>query len=170
MIVLACKQIDYNMGTATKWFCLSAGIVLLITGTAKVWSAFGDAELLRRIDPILDMQFRHLMLVAGILELILAGFCLLRKTETIAIMLVAFFAGSLSMYRLGLWWIGWHRACSCLGNLTEAIHVSPQLADEVMKGILAYLLAGSYGILFHQWLKNRNLKAVDSQAWNRKRD
>jgi hypothetical protein len=108
------------------------------------------------------------MLVAGILELMLAAFCSLSNARIISIMLVAFLSELLMVYRLGLWWIGWHRGCSCLGNLTDAIRVSPQLADEVMKGVLAYLLVGSYGILFHQWLKNRNLKTSDSQVWNQK--
>jgi len=53
--------------------------------------------------------------------------------------------------------IDYKRPCLCLGNLTTAIHVSPHTADNVMKGVLAYLLIGSYGILLHEWwIKCRN--------------
>ena len=54
-------------------------------------------------------------------------------------------------YRIGLWWIGWQKPCSCLGNLTDALHISPQVADNVMKGLLAFMLIGSVSLLIlHQ--------------------
>lgn len=118
-------------------------------------SSFGKAQLLQLLDPILKIQFHHLMLVAGMLEIFVAGVCLLSKSKTTVILLVACLAGSLLTYRLGLWWIGWHRACACLGNLTDAIHISPQRADDAMKGVLAYLFFGSYVFLFHQWWKRK---------------
>jgi hypothetical protein len=31
------------------------------------------------------------------------------------------------------------------------LHIQPQIADNIMKGVLAYLFIGSYGILFYQW-------------------
>ena len=139
------------MKAAPKWFCFSAGIIFVITGVAKIWSAFGSASLLQHHDPILDIQFGHLMFIAGVVELVLGGFCLVSKSRTIAITLVTCLAGSLLAYRLGMWWIGWRVACPCLGSLTGALHIPSQLADNAMKGILAYLLIGGYGILFYQW-------------------
>jgi len=47
------------------------------------------------------------------------------------------------VYRVGLWWIGWHRPCGCLGNLTDLLGISPHTADTIMKLVLAYLLAGT---------------------------
>jgi len=155
-------KIVKNMANAKKWFCLSAGIIFLITGSAKIWSSFGNAELLQRFDPILNINFRCLLLIVGILELILALFCLLNKSKTVAITMVAFLAGNLLAYRLGLWWIGWHRACACLGNLTDALHISPQTADTAMKMILAYLLIGSYAILFWLWRQKRKVSLAAS--------
>jgi hypothetical protein len=38
-----------------------------------------------------------------------------------------------------------------LGNLTDALHISPQTGDIAMKIILAYLLIGSYATLFWLW-------------------
>jgi hypothetical protein len=63
-----------------------------------------------------------------------------------------------------LWRMHWNRPCSCLGSFTDAIHVSPQVADNVMKSLLAYLFIGSYGILFYQWLRNRKLAVASSES------
>ena len=55
----------------------------------------------------------------------------------------------------GLWYLGWQRPCSCLGNLTDTLHISPHVADVAMKIVLAYLLVGSYGGLLCLWKLNR---------------
>ena len=47
--------------------------------------------------------------------------------------------------------------CDVLGNLTDALHISPQTADTAMKIILGYLLVGSYGLLFWLWRQNRRV-------------
>ena len=80
----------------------------------------------------------------------------------IGFMTIAFLATNLAVYRSALWFIGWHRPCNCLGNLADALHVPPQVADNVMKGVLAYLLIGSYGTLF--WLWRQKSKAVATSA------
>jgi len=41
-----------------KWFVISAGLILGLTGLAKLWSAFGDVRLLAVGDPIVGIQFR----------------------------------------------------------------------------------------------------------------
>jgi hypothetical protein len=51
--------------------------------------------------------------------------------------------------------MNWHRPCNCLGNLTDALHISPQTADNIMKLLLAYLLIGSYGLMFWRWKQGR---------------
>src|ERR1022692_729687 len=40
------------------------------------------------------------------------------------------------------------KLCACLGNLTDALHISPQTAETAMKIILGYLPLGSYCRLF----------------------
>jgi hypothetical protein len=139
------------MEAVKKWFCFSAAAIFFTTGVAKISAAWGDVPVLQRYDPILGISFTHLMLVAGVLELMVASFCLFVKSRIVSIIAIAWLAAYLATYRLGLWWIGWHRPCPCLGNLTDAIHVSPQRADNIMNGILAYLLVGSCAILFCFW-------------------
>lgn len=136
-------------------YTLWAGVVLAITGVAKIWSGLGNSKFLAVIDPVIGLEFGHLMLVVGTLEIVVALVCFFGRRQTLALGLVAWLATNFVVYRVGLWWIGWHRPCNCLGNLTDALHISPQAADNIMKVVLAYLLIGSYGLLVWQWLRNR---------------
>ena len=140
-----------------RLFKYSGAILLLVAATAKIVSGLGFAEVLKQVDPFFGMQFGHLMLVVGILELAIVANWFFSSSERFGLLPVAWLTTCLVIYRLGLWQIGWHGQCHCLGNFTDSIHVSPQVADNIMKGVLAYLLIGSYGILFHQWWKNRKL-------------
>lgn len=149
--------------SALKRFIPSAGLILVITGVAKVWTALGNVKLLAVADPIVGIQFKHLMLGVGAAELAIAGVCLFSKRQTLATALVAWLATNFVVYRLGLWWMHWKKPCSCLGNLTDALHISPQLADNIMKGVLAYLLIGSYGILIWEWTRRRSALARQGQ-------
>lgn len=142
-------------GSALKWFVSSAGVILGLTGVAKVWSAFGDVKLLTGVDPIVGLEFKHLMLGVGMVEIAIALVCLFSKRQTLAIGLVAWLATNFLVYRLGLWWLDWKKPCGCLGNITDALHLSPQTADNIVQVLLAYLLVGSYGLLLWQWRKGR---------------
>ena len=138
-------------------FILSAGAILAITGIAKLWSGLGTSKFLAVIDPIFGIKFGQLMLAVGLAEIVVALVCFFSKRQTMALGFVAWISTNFVVYRLGLWWIGWHRPCGCLGNLTDALHISPQTADNIMKVLLAYLLIGSYGLLIWQWRQNRSV-------------
>lgn len=134
-------------GSALKWFVASAGAILAPTGLAKAWSAIGSARALDVADPIIGIPFRQLLLAVGLLELFIAFFCLFTDKRQFSLLAVAWLSTNFAVYRLGLWWMGWHRPCRCLGNLTDLLHLSPRTADTIMKVVLAYLLLGSYGLL-----------------------
>ena len=91
----------------------------------------------------------------GLAELLIAIFCLFTDKRRLSLLAVARISTNFLVYRLGLWFIGWHRPCGCMGNLTDLLHISPRLADNIMKGVLAFLLIGSYGILLWQWRQRR---------------
>ncbi|MGA4644474.1 hypothetical protein, partial [Limisphaera sp. 4302-co] len=86
---------------------------------------------------------RQLMLGVGLVELVVAGVCLVGRRERLNLVLVGWLAGNFALYRLGLWWLGWKRPCGCLGHLTDALGVSPTAADLVMRVVLGYLLVGA---------------------------
>jgi hypothetical protein len=66
-----------------------------------------------------------------------------------------------------MWWMHWKRPCGCLGNLTDALHISPVLADDIMKVVLAYLFISSYGLLgllIRQWMKGRSARTITPET------
>ena len=151
-----------------RWFLPAAGGVLALTGLAKVCSAIGHARVLDVADPLIGLPFRQLMLLVGLAELFIAFLCLFTDKRQLSLLAVAWLSTNFLVYRLGLWWMGWHKPCSCLGSLTDTLHLSPPAADNVMKVILAYLLIGSYWILWCDWCSARrgcgSCKGVDLSA------
>jgi len=135
-------------------FIVSAGGILLFTGFAKLISTFGNQKILDVTDPIFGLSFRCVILIVGILELIVSGVCLLTIKRNLSQILIAWMATSFLLYRLGLWFIGWHHPCPCLGNFYDAIHLSPRIADLVNKSVLAYLLVGSYWLICLKFFKS----------------
>ena len=152
---------EWKNRAVAKWFFLSAGAILATTGIAKIWSGLGNSKFLAVVDPIIGVKFGQLMLAVGLAEIAVALVCFFSKRQTLALGLVAWMSTNFVVYRLGLWWMDWHRPCNCLGNLTDALHISPQVADNIMKVVLAYLLIVSYGLLLWQWRMNHRLKMPD---------
>lgn len=150
------KTLSPNRASFCVLFILTCMSILTITGGAKVWLAFTPVKMVKVPDPITGISFGNLMLAVGVLELVIASICLFAKSQPLRLGLIAWLATNFVAYRLGLWWIGWHKPCSCLGNLTDALHLKPEVADNIIKVILAYLLLGSYAGLFWLWRQGRN--------------
>jgi len=144
-------------------FLFGSGVVLAVTGLAKLWSGLGDSAFLKLVDPIIGLNFGHLMLAVGVVEIVVALLCLLGRWQLLALSLIAWLSSSFLIYRVGLWWMGWKKPCSCLGNLTDALGIAPATADSIMKIVLACLLLGSYWLLFQQWRAVEQRKAGVSQ-------
>lgn len=140
-----------------KAFVFAACALFTITGLAKIVAGLGDAKFLTVVDPILGLKFGQLMLLVGVVEIVIALVCIFSKRQTLALGLVAWMSTNFVVYRLGLYWMNWQKPCSCLGNLTDAIHIRPETADNIMKVLLAYLLIGSYGLLIWQWRQRKQL-------------
>ncbi len=124
-----------------KYYLRFAGVTFLITGVAKLISAFGTSGIHDLPDPIFGITIARLMLLAGIVECLLALMSIFIHKIYMTGAVTAFSA-FLLFYRLGLWWIGWRRPCHCLGELTDILHLSGHVADLALRLILAFLLAG----------------------------
>lgn len=138
-----------------RLFLYSTGTILILTAIAKLISSFGHGTILQTLDPVTGLQFQSLFRIVGIIEAIIAVICFFNKQNWFKMAAVAWLSTSFLVYRICLVVLGYHRPCGCMGDLTDAIHIPPQMADNLMKCILVYLLIGSYGIFLHQWLKNR---------------
>jgi|SRR5665213_18025 len=148
-----------------RGFLLLSGAILYLTAIAKFISATGSAHVLNLPDPIVKITFQHLFWAVGTVEIIIASFCFFGKNIELQVGGVAWLATNFFGYRAALILVGYHKPCSCLGNLTDAIHIPPNTADNIMKILLAYLLFGSYTTLFCLWKKKQKsvLKSLSSE-------
>ena len=137
------------------WFIRSAGLLLATTGLAKAFSAIGAVRVLDTADPLIGIPFRQLLLLVGLAELLITFFCLFTDKQRLSLLAVAWISTNFLVYRLGLWLIGWHHPCACMGSLAGVLHLPDQAADNIMKGVLAFLLIGSYLLLLAQWRQAR---------------
>jgi hypothetical protein len=145
-------------GKWPKWFIVSSGAILLVTGLAKVASAFGNAKFLDLPDPVMGIPFRYFLPVVGIVELFVGVICLFGSRPKLCMGLVLWLAMDFVGYRAGAWLVGWEGACPCMGSLTDVLHLSTQTADLIMRGVLAYLLAGCcawFLPLINKWINSR---------------
>lgn len=145
---------------ATHAFTTITIAVLCLTAYAKIWASGGDSQALTVRDPLLKHDMGTLLLVSAGFELSTVAVCLISAVKQ-RLFLIAWLSTSFVSYRIGLWWIGWRKPCSCLGNLTDALHISPQLADNVMKGLLAFMFIGSVSLLIAH---HRQGRPLDSSA------
>jgi hypothetical protein len=135
------------MSKISHWFLLSAGVTLGLTGVAKIISAFGHAKILLLVDPIFSLQFKSLLPLVGSLELMVAVICFVSRGISFRAWLVGWISVGFLAYRTGLEIIHYPRPCSCLGSMASALGLSADTASNVMKVVLAYLLAGSFLVL-----------------------
>lgn len=124
-------------------FFFTAALIISITGLAKLFSAFGSGRILETPDPIVGIQFRYLLLLAGTAEIVVALTSLLFKNCHLKTGFIGCLTALLVLYRFGLWFLNWHRPFSCLGNLTDMLHIDPVTADYIMQMVLVYLFIGS---------------------------
>ncbi len=128
-------------------FIMTAGAVFVATALAKLVSALGDARILDLADPLLGLKTRHLLACVGVVEAVLAGYLFFGRSSWLKLSLTAWMATNFLVYRLAIWWMDAPKPCGCLGTVTDALPVSPRMVDYGMKGILAYLLIGSLGLI-----------------------
>ncbi|MGO8765657.1 MAG: hypothetical protein ACLQSR_11065 [Limisphaerales bacterium] len=147
-----------------RWFNITAGVVFSATGVAKIISAFGKTPDLTLTDPIFDIQFRKLMLSAGLAEIILALLCFQKKNQNRALGLTAWMALNYLLYHVGEYLLHWHKPCICMGYLAEGFHMPAWFSEWLSEALVIYLIIGSYGMLSLQWWKRRAEERTANQA------
>lgn len=126
-------------------FLVTSGALLTLTAVGKVIALLGDAKILNQPNPLFSwLSNREMLFAAALLELVVAWWVFRRKSDMInKLLLVAWLGGLFLSYRAVLWWTGYGGSCSCLGHLSDALHISSEKAEWIAKLVLAYLLIGS---------------------------
>lgn len=141
-------------GRWARLFILSAGVILFVTGAAKIVSALGKTEVLVMPDPIFNIPYNYFLMSIGSVELIIAISCFMsanKNNKSFALMLVVVFSMNILAYRAGLRFIHWGGYCPCLGTLFQTIHLSRYQADFLMRSVVLYLTVGSFFFLVSSW-------------------
>jgi hypothetical protein len=149
-------------GRWLRGFYYSAAFLLALTGAAKLVSATGSARMFRLPDPLLTMSFRSEFILFGIIEIAIATICVFSHHPRLKAILIAWFSSSCVLYRTGLLWIGYHKPCPCVGQLTSRLGINDKTANICLWIILGYLLIGSAAALANLRLASMNDRVVDS--------
>ncbi len=131
----------------SRTFISSLFVILLITGLLKIISSFGDSILLMINDPIIPIKNRYIFLSVGTLEIIISLVCLLSRNILLQASLILWLSLNFVFYRIGLYMVGYHKPCKCLGNIVNVLNLNDEAADLWMKFIIVYMLLGSILIL-----------------------
>jgi hypothetical protein len=105
-------------GLFMRFFILTSGLILAITGVAKVWTGLGNSKFLAVVDPIIGIKFGQLMLLVGVAEIAVALVCFFSKRQTLALGLVAWM--STTLWSIGSGCGGW------IGRLRVAVSAALQ--------------------------------------------
>jgi DNA-directed RNA polymerase subunit RPC12/RpoP len=138
-----------------KWirpFIYSAGGILLAAALMRFIIAAGNAQFLNLPDPLLGIPLRYAVLLVGVIELVVALVCLFGKDVKFQGGMVAWLATNFAVYWIALLWMHCHPQATCLGSLTDPLHLSRGTTGFIMEFLPFYLLLGSCATLAWIWL------------------
>lgn len=136
-----------------SFFIFSVAVILFVTGIAKVYSATGSAEALSKLDPILSISNRQVFYSAGIAELLISAFLLMKAGEReIKLLIIAWLALIYLTYRIFSLWLGVPGLCDCLGNLNDRLFISPLVISRFIFASLIWMIIGSSFLLCREWV------------------
>lgn len=145
-----------NYKSACSWFYFTTGVILSSTAFLKFLSAGSGVKYLELPDPVFGFLTVHQLIIgAAVIESSVAYFLFWSKDDIVKMVLTVCLSTCFLIYRLGMHWINPVTPCPCLGRATDWMHIQPSTADTAMKYTLAYLLIGSYAIIFAYCLKGR---------------
>jgi hypothetical protein len=131
------------------WFAPLIGGIMMFAGLVNITGVFRESQVLDFPDPVFSFSFRHLLLLMGIAELIVAFLCLFTNNRTFILGLATWFAGIFVIYRIGLGFVGWHHSP---GFLVDPLGMSYRTTDQITS--LASVLTLIYGCVV-VWLEKR---------------
>ena len=141
-----------------KIFIYSAGGILLAAALERLMVAAGSAPALARPEPMLGIPLRSAVLLTGGIELLVATICLLGSQARIQAGWLTWLATYYLVYRIGLIWMHIHPQATCLGSLTDPLHLLKGFMGFIIGLLPLYLLLGSYAAMFWLWLAGRRAK------------
>jgi hypothetical protein len=145
----------------TKWlkpFIHSAGGILLAAALLRFVIVAGNAQVLLAPEPLLGIPLRYAVLMVGGFELVVALICLFGRRVGFQIGGLAWLATNFAVFWIGLFWMHCRLQGTCLGSLTDPLHLSRGEAGHIIAFIPLYLLVGSYAALAWFWVDQKTVR------------
>ena len=141
-------------------FILSAGGILMAAALNRFLIAAGDAQVLPLPDPMLGIPLRYAVIAVGALELAVALICLFGKRAGLQIGWLAWLATNYVVFWIGLLTMHCHPQGTCIGGLTDPLHLYQGTTGYVLEFIPFVLVLGSYAALIWVWTHSRTIETV----------
>lgn len=145
-------------------YYVSIAIILVMASLLKLLAVDGSQALLNEPDLVFNVPNRLLLKGTALIELAVGIFLIGKADKKHKALVVAWLATSFLIYRIGIFAVSDGRGrCACLGSLTDSIPVTPDQAEMLAKLVVAYMIIGSYGILWRMHVQKRAFHARASQ-------
>src|SRR4051812_45153918 len=147
-----------------KWissFIKSAGFVLLVAASSRFSIASGSASFLTLPDPALGVPLRYSVLIVGAIELTVALICFFGKGIHLKAGWLAWCATNYIVFQAGLFWMHCHSQATCIGSLTDPLHVSRGWIGIITAFLPLYLAIGSYIAVVQLWLMSKAARSCE---------
>jgi hypothetical protein len=129
-------------------FIVSVAALLMLTGLLKLVTVVQRSAYLDLADPLFEftgvLSVRSTLLLAGMMEVVVAVFLLGQRQPFVRLAAIAWMSTLFVLYRVGLWAIGFHGPCRCLGGAADWLGIGPEYVNTLSLVTLAYFTAGSY--------------------------
>jgi hypothetical protein len=148
---------------AMKWsklFIYSAGGILLAAALVRFIIAVENAQFLSLLEPLLGIPLRIAVLLVGTIELIAALFCLFGRQVNLQLALLMWLATNYVVYWVGRFWVPGQLQGTCLGSLTDPLHLSRGMPGIITGCIPVYLLLGGCMAMLGLWLEERRAQTA----------
>jgi hypothetical protein len=146
------STLNHQLSTLNHLFILTAGGLLLGAALVRFLILIGNVPQLHRADPLLGLPLPLGILLVGCFELVVAIICLFGSRPGLQAGLLAWASINYLVFRIGLVWMGIHPEWTCLGSLTDPLHLARGTSGFAFSYVIpCALLVGSLAALLWQW-------------------
>jgi len=141
-------------------FSLSAGGILLAAALMRFLIATGNTQALSLPEPVLGIPLRDALLIIGGLELAVAIICLFGTQVKLQATCLVWLMTNCAVYWVCLVWMHLHPQNSCIGSLTDPLHLLHGMPGIITRCTPVYLLLDSYLAMIGLWLEERRAQTA----------
>jgi hypothetical protein len=134
-----------------KYFIISSLMLLSITATAKIFSAFGNQPILWELDPIFGISNHKVIIAAALMEILVILLIIFIKKPTKSCIVIGILGGEFLLYRLSLKFGHFPQNCPCLGTIGQIVHIPDNVVNVGLWITALYLCIGGFAVGYISW-------------------